>query len=132
MKHWTGWIIVALAVVVGGWMIFDGTRAIVLGDYVTPSSGEYAGQLGPWAQILTAVGVEPRSSLAKTLHILLGSIFVVSSFTLLRQTFWSWAAALMASMLVLWYVPFGTAAGLVSVILLVSPGMKWNLKRHAG
>jgi hypothetical protein len=45
--HWTGWIVAALAALNGGWMTFDGARALIVGDYVTPSSGEYAGQLGP-------------------------------------------------------------------------------------
>ena len=36
-----------LAGVEAGWMVFDGTRALVVGDYVTPSSEEHAGEPGP-------------------------------------------------------------------------------------
>jgi hypothetical protein len=52
--HWTGWIVAALAALNGGWMTFDGARAFFVGDYVTPSSGEYAGQLGPWADVVSS------------------------------------------------------------------------------
>ena len=34
--------------------------ALIAGDYVTPSKGQYAGQLGPWARLVSAVGLEPR------------------------------------------------------------------------
>jgi len=37
-----------LAAVEAGWMLFDGSRALIVGDYVTAKSGPYAGQLGPW------------------------------------------------------------------------------------
>jgi hypothetical protein len=56
------WAVVVLAVLEAGWMVFDGARALVVGDYVTPSSGEYAGKLGPWAGLASALGVEPRST----------------------------------------------------------------------
>jgi hypothetical protein len=41
---------------------YDGSRALIVGDYVTPKSGAYAGQLGPWAKLVAAVGIEPRST----------------------------------------------------------------------
>jgi len=49
------WIIVGLMVLSAGWMTFDGARAFIVGEYVTLSSGEYAGQLGPWAKLVEAV-----------------------------------------------------------------------------
>lgn len=60
--HWSGWIVVVLAAVNAGWMLFDGSRALVVGDYVTPSTGEYARQLGPWATLVEAVGLDPCST----------------------------------------------------------------------
>jgi hypothetical protein len=45
--HWTAWLIAALVLLNGGWMAFDGGRALMLGDYVTPRTGQFAGQLGP-------------------------------------------------------------------------------------
>jgi hypothetical protein len=70
--HWLKWVVVALALVEGGWLAFDGGRALVVGDYVTPKSGQYAGQLGPWSKVVSAVGIEPRSALMKSIHLVLG------------------------------------------------------------
>jgi hypothetical protein len=56
-------LLIVLAVIEGGWMTFDGTRALTVGDYVTPRSGAHAGQLGPWHHVVSAVGVAPRSTL---------------------------------------------------------------------
>jgi len=37
------WIIIVLAITLAGWLAFDGTHALVTGDYVTPRTGQYAG-----------------------------------------------------------------------------------------
>ena len=34
--HWSAWVVAALVLLNGGWMAFDGGRALVIGDYVTP------------------------------------------------------------------------------------------------
>ena len=74
--------------------------------------------------MLSAVGVDPRSSLVKALHVALGAALVVSSIALSLRTVRSWWASLAASVLVLWYVPFGTVAGLANCILLLLPGVR--------
>jgi hypothetical protein len=51
-------LVAVLVSVTGGWMAFDGAHALITGDFVTPSSGPYSGQLGPWATLLEAVGLE--------------------------------------------------------------------------
>lgn len=66
------WLVVALASVEAAYMVFDGVHALTRGDYVTPMTGEYAGQLGPWAGIVTAVGVDPRSVPMKWLFVVYG------------------------------------------------------------
>jgi hypothetical protein len=71
---WKNWVIIILVAFTGGWMLFDGTRALILGDYVTPKSGEYAGQLGPWSNLVKAIGIEPRSTLMKLIFVGYGSI----------------------------------------------------------
>ncbi len=52
-----------LAALEAGWMMFDGMRALIVGDYVTPKKGPYAGQLGPWSKLVSAIGLAPRSTL---------------------------------------------------------------------
>ena len=46
------WLVMGIAALSGGWMAFDGGRAIIVGDFVTLSGGEMAGQLGPWSRRL--------------------------------------------------------------------------------
>ncbi len=65
-------IAVLLAIVECGWLAFDGTHALLIGDYVTPASGRFAGQLGPWSRVVALIGLEPRSTLTKSLHLILG------------------------------------------------------------
>jgi len=75
---WKDWIIVILVTFTAGWMLFDGSRALITGDYVTPKSGEYADQLGPWSNLVKAVGIEPRSTLMKSIFVGYGlAAFVV-------------------------------------------------------
>ena len=60
------WIIVALGLMQGGWLAFDGSRALIVGDYVTPSSGQYAGQASALIDQPIQVdshGMPPRVSL---------------------------------------------------------------------
>ncbi|QPP10126.1 hypothetical protein G4Z16_31055 [Streptomyces bathyalis] len=63
--NWAGWTVVAMVAVTGGWMLFDGLHALVTGDFVTPSSGTHAGRLGPWADLVSGIGLDPRSLLVK-------------------------------------------------------------------
>lgn len=107
-----------LALALGGWLLFDGSRAFLAGDYVTPSSGAYAGQLGPWAGVVSHVGLDPRSTLVKGIHMALGSLWLVSAYRFLREkpkAGWALVACAFAS---LWYVPFGTIIGVLELILL--------------
>nr|NIU76236.1 hypothetical protein [Gammaproteobacteria bacterium]NIY10056.1 hypothetical protein [Gemmatimonadota bacterium] len=69
---WERLLVATLGGVVGGWLIVDGIRAMVTGDYATPSGGPYAGQLGPWAALVESVGLDPRSILVMGLHVVTG------------------------------------------------------------
>jgi hypothetical protein len=44
--------ILAVSLVMGAWLLFDGFRALATGHYTTPASGPYAGQLGPWSRLV--------------------------------------------------------------------------------
>ena len=55
------------------YMAFDGVRALVVGSYITPRSGEHAGQLGPWARVVRAVGIPPESTGMKAAFVVLGA-----------------------------------------------------------
>lgn len=118
------WVVVALAAVVAGWFAFDGIRALVAGDYVTPRSGEYAGKLGPWSRVVEAIGIEPRSTLMKLIFTVYGLLWisVIVSFSLGRG--WAWMAMLVAAVGSLWYLPFGTLLGLIQIAFLLLPTVR--------
>ena len=93
--HWTGYVVVVLVIFNAGWMLFDGTRALIVGDYLTPRTGDRAGRLGPWARVVSAVGLDPRSTPVKLAFVVYG-----------------------AAALGLWYLPVGMAINAVVLVLL--------------
>lgn len=118
---WRRAILVSIGLVVGGWMTFDGVRALVIGDFVTPSSGDYAGQLGPWASLLSGLGVDPRSLGAKALHVACGGLWLAAAAACLRSRRPPRGLLAAAALASLWYLPFGTIGGVVALILVATP-----------
>ena len=125
--HRLAWIVLALAFIEGGWLAFDGGRALVVGDYVTPRSGPSAGQLGPWSRVVSAVGIEPRSTLMKSIHLGLGVVWLGVMVCFAMGLSWAWAAMLACAVLGLWYFPFGTVLGIVQIILLLLPSLRGSV-----
>lgn len=82
--------IVLLAVLEGGWLLFDGLHSLITGDYVTPSSGPHAGQLGPWSYVVAAIGIAPRSTLMMSIHVVLGGAWLVAILGFVRKVGWAW------------------------------------------
>lgn len=120
------WIIVVLVILNASWMFADGMRALVIGDYVTPPSGDYAGQLGPWAGLVKAAGIEPRSTFMKATFVFYGiSALVAAAGFGLGQP---WGRNLLGIMAILglWYLPFGTAVNTITLSLLFL-----NRSKHA-
>jgi hypothetical protein len=118
------WIVVVLGLLQGGWMAFDGSRALMVGDYVTPSSGQYAGQLGPWSGLVSAIGIEPRSTLMKSVHVGLGAAWLIATVCFLLRMPWARSAMLTCAVLSLWYLPFGTIFSVVQIVLLLMPAIR--------
>lgn len=122
--HWLAWIVLALAFAEGGWLAFDGGRALVVGDYVTPRSSPSAGQLGPWSKIVSAVGIEPRSTLMKSIHLVLGVVWLGVMVCFAMGLPWAWTAMLACAVLGLWYLPFGSVLSVVQILLLLLPPLR--------
>jgi hypothetical protein len=102
-------------------MGLDGTRAFIVGDYVTPSAGSHAGQLGPWSDLLNAVGIDPRSTFAKALHIVSALLWLGAIASLAgRNRSAQRVLAIAAGTGSLWYLPFGTIGGVVTFLLLLT------------
>ena len=122
--HWTGWIVAGLAVFLGGWLAFDGAHALLTGDYVTPKSGRFARQLGPWSKLVAAVGIDPRSTLMKSIHVGLGALWIAVTLAYAFGASWAWGAMLGCALASLWYLPFGAVIGLVQIVLLLLPPLR--------
>ena len=117
--HWMEWAVVVLALIEGGWLLFDGLHAMITGDYVTPKSGQHAGQLGPWARLWLAVGVDPRGFFVQAVHVTLGGVWMGSLAAFLSGASWAWTAMLACAVAGLWYLPFGTLLSILQVALLL-------------
>src|SRR3982751_2702200 len=91
-------VIPAIALLVGSWMFFDGLRAWIVGDYLTPRTGAHAGQLGPWSRVVSAVGLDPRGAAMKTIHIIFGLAWLgaLLCYWLQRAVGW-WALAIVSA-----------------------------------
>ncbi|HND47780.1 MAG TPA: hypothetical protein PLQ75_04795 [Anaerolineales bacterium] len=112
------WVIAMLVAVTAGYMLFDGVHALRTGDYITPSEGEYAGQLGPWSGLVTSVGIDPHSTLMKTIFVAYGFSALVGVAGFLTDQVWGRSALLIMAVLGLWYLPIGTAVNIVVLMLL--------------
>ena len=122
--NWLRWVVVVLALVESGWLAFDGGRALIVGDYITPGSGPHAGELGPWSKLVSAVGIEPRSTLMKSIHVLLGSVWLVAIAGYVAGLPYAWSAMVGCAALGLWYLPLGTVLGLLQLVLLLLPAVR--------
>lgn len=109
-----------LVLIVASYMIFDGVRAMVVGDYLTPSTGEHAGQLGLWATIVSMVGIEPRSMLMKLTFVAYGILTAAMGVCFFRKLRWARTGLLTMELLGLWYLPFGAIINLVVIVLLMT------------
>lgn len=115
---WIRWTVPIIGIVLGGWMAFDGSRAFLKGDYVTPSEGQHAGQLGPWAKVVRSAGLEPRSSGVKTLFVVFGLTWLAFSGMHALGASWAWSGLVLLSILSLWYLPVGTILAILELALL--------------
>jgi hypothetical protein len=109
--------VVVLALIEGLWMGFDGTRALTVGDYLTRHSGPRAGELGAWHYSVESVGIAPRSVLMKIIFVAFGLAWLIVAAALLRRVPWAVNAALIGAVLTLWYLPVGTAFGVIEIAL---------------
>jgi hypothetical protein len=121
------WIVLALALFQGAWLTFDGSRALIVGDYVTPKSGARAGELGPWSDLVSRVGLAPRSRLIKCVHVFLGLLWLMAFVSAFYDPASSWWILLGSAAATLWYLPIGTVASTIIIVLLLTPQMRsWS------
>lgn len=122
--NWKTWVPVVLVLLTAGWMLFDGSRALLAGDYVTPQSGAYAGQLGPWSNLVKAAGIEPRSVLMKSIFVAYGLMALAMTICFALGVSWGRPALMTVCALGLWFLPIGTVTNLIALIVLFIGGKR--------
>jgi hypothetical protein len=123
------WTTVALCVLQGGYLAFDGMRALAMGSYLTPSSGQHAGQLGPWARVVRAVGIAPESTGMKSAFVVLGVLWLALAVGLAVQASWAWWLGVVLAVGTLWYLVPGTVISVAVLVLLLTPPVRRALGR---
>lgn len=112
---WVRWPVVGLAAMSGGWMLVDGARALIIGDYA-----RIDGELGPWAGLVErTIGIDAESTPMKIGFAVYGSAQLVAAIGYLARRRWGRPAVAVAAAGSLWYLVLGTASGLVQLALLV-------------
>ena len=117
------WILIFSAFLNFGFMTFDGARALIVGDYIRPESGAYAGQLGPWSTIVESVGIKPESNLMKGLFVFFGCCGLIAALGFARNLESAWKGMFILSIATLWYLVPGTILSISQIVLLLL--LKW-------
>ena len=104
-------LIAFLSFFIGGWMVFDGSRKLLTRLY----TGEDTVGLGPWAGIVSLVGIRP-SDMAFP-FVLLGGLWIVNAVILLLGAAGRYERTILASVLTLWYLVPGALISLATLIL---------------
>lgn len=110
-------ILLLLAIVNGGWMIFDGIHVLLHGRYFGPE------RAGPWADLVSTAGLDPYA--LGIPFIILGGAWI-GGFTLwLRGVRYAWVSCLAIACLTLWYIPVGSLFAVTAIGLLL-----WSRNRN--
>ena len=108
----TVWLFFGFSWLLGWWLAFDGVHQRLWGDYV-----RIDGQLGPWAALVSRMGLDPQS--LGWFFVVLGLSLIAASFGLYLRRRWGYNVGLAASSISLLYLGFGAPVALVCVALLL-------------
>jgi hypothetical protein len=112
-------ILAVLGFTSGGWMLFDGGRRLIAGDYVRIN-----GQLGPWQHAFAAVGVDPMSAGVAVAFVVIALFRLAATVGVIGGARWGWGAMLASSVAILWYLPIGTANAILTIVILLLPALR--------
>ncbi len=119
VTRWVRPVIAVPALSEAGYMALDGIRAMIVGDYITPGDGRFAGQLCPWSALVSAIGIPPRSTLMKGIFAAYGLAWLLVILAYALGARWGRRPMVLAAILSLWYLPLGTVISLLLLGLLV-------------
>jgi len=103
--------VILLALLNGGWMLFDGLHVIRKGKYFGPE------EPGLWSNIVASFGINPFSM--GPFFVILGLVWYVSVVGFLLSSSWGWLALLVSAIATLWYVKIGSIISVIVIALLV-------------
>lgn len=103
-------ILLAVCLLQGGYMLFDGMHRLLTGNY-------FGGQLGPWAALVAAVGISPGSM--APVFVVLGIVWLVGGAAWLFRARWSTGLLIAVSAISLAYLVFGTVLSLIALAILL-------------
>ncbi len=91
-------------------MIFDGVHRLLTGSY-------FGGRLGPWAALVSAVGISPGSM--APVFVVLGALWLVAGVAFLCRARGATALVIAVSVISLAYLVFGTVLSLIALALVL-------------
>jgi hypothetical protein len=110
---WVRWPLAVLAAMDAAWMTLDGTKALATGDYTT-----VGGKLGPWANLVSAVGIEPRGMGMKVFFVAYGVCWLAAVVVYLLRPRIGRPLMVVAAAGSLWGLVFGTISSVLQLVLL--------------
>lgn len=116
----TTFTISVLSLLLGSWLVFDGARKLLTGYH----TGEQTIGLGPWATIVSALGLRPADMPLP--FAFLSVIWVVNGVVVLVGANTGYERAIAVSIVTLFYIPPGTVVGIIIILLpLKERGLAW-------
>jgi uncharacterized membrane protein YphA (DoxX/SURF4 family) len=106
--------ITILSLILGAWLVFDGIRKLLTGYY----TGEQTIGLGPWATIVSLIGVRPADMAFPFLF--LGILWIVNGVIVLLGANTRHERAIAISIVTLFYAIPGTIVSIITITLSLS------------
>src|SRR5690349_2993034 len=100
-----------LSFILGAWLVFDGARKLVTGYY----TGEQTIGLGPWATLLSVIGIRPSDMAFPFLF--LGVLWIVNGVIVLLGSSARYERTIAISIVTLFYALPGTIVGIITITL---------------
>ncbi|HMB67476.1 MAG TPA: hypothetical protein VKM96_05980 [Candidatus Bathyarchaeia archaeon] len=100
-----------LSFILGAWLVFDGTRKLVTGYY----AGEQTIGLGPWATLVSVIGIRPSDMAFPFLF--LGVLWIVNGVIVLLGSSARYERTIAISIVTLFYAIPGTIVAIISISL---------------
>jgi hypothetical protein len=111
-------LIAFLSLTIAGFMLFDGLRALIIGDYIRPKGGDYAGKLGPWSVLVSKLGIDPESKFMKWVFVAYGIAGIIIIILFLSNLIDS-SILVIYLVCTLWYLTIGTILSVTTIILIL-------------